>query len=109
GTTGMGWFVRGEYQHTSSQNVGAETNQNPQSIQSAYDLVNARAGITGNDEQWEVAVFGKNLFDKGYCQTVFNQPIGTTLGLVDPATLGGMQRCVLGSPRTFGLEASIRF
>jgi len=109
GATGLGWFLRGEYQHTSSQNVGAETNQNPQSIQSAYDLVNARFGITGIDDRWEVAVFGRNLTDKGYCQTVFNQPIGTTLGLVDPATGGGMQRCVLGAPRTFGLEAGFNF
>jgi len=107
--SGLGWFIRGEYQHTSSQNVGAETNQNPQSIQSAYDLVNARVGITGSDDRWEVAAYTKNLTDKAFCQTIFNQPIGTTLGLVDPVTGGGMQRCVLGAPRTFGIEASFNF
>jgi iron complex outermembrane receptor protein len=107
--TSYGWYLRGEFQFVSSQNVGAETNQNPQSIQDGYELFNARLGITGNDEEWEVAVYGKNLGDKGYCQTVFNQPIGITLGLVDPATLGGMQRCVLGTPRTYGLEGVYRF
>lgn len=109
GDSGLGWFVRGEYQYVDDQNVGAETNQNPQSIQEAYDLVNARAGITGADATWEIAVFGKNITNEGYCQTIFNQPIGTTLGLVDPLTLGGMQRCVLGAPQTYGIEASYRF
>lgn len=109
GESGLGWYIRGEYQYVSSQNIGAETNRNPQSIQQAYDLVNARLAITGNEEQWEVAAFGKNLTDEGYCQTIFNQPIGTTLQLVDSASLGGMQRCVLGAPRTYGVEAVYRF
>ena len=109
GDTDFGWYLRGEYQHIGSQNIGAETNQNPQSIQNSYDLINARAGFTGSDEQWEIAVFGRNLTDKGYCQTIFNQPIGITLGLVDPATLGGMQRCVVGAPRSYGLEGLYRF
>ena len=104
-----GWYLRGEFQHVSSQNIGAETNQNPQSIQAAYSTVNARGGITGGGENWEFAAFAKNITNEGYCQTVFNQPIGITLGLVDPATLGGMQRCVVGSPRTYGVEAIYRF
>jgi iron complex outermembrane receptor protein len=109
GDNGLGWFVRGEYQYVDEQNVGAETNQNPQSIQPSYDLVNIRAGLTGTTENWEVSVFGKNITDEGYCQTIFNQPIGTTLGLVDATTGGGMQRCVLGTPKTYGVEASYRF
>jgi len=106
---GLGWYVRAEYQYVADQNVGAETNQNPQSRQESYSLVNARGGITTADEKWELALFARNIADKGYCQTVFNQPIGTTLGLVDPATGGGMQRCVLGPPRTYGVEAVFRF
>ena len=108
GASELGWFVRGEYQYVDDQNIGAETNQNPQSIQSAYDLLNARIGITGA-ETWEMAGFVKNITDEGYCQTIFNQPIGTTLGLVDPVTLGGMQRCVAAPPRTFGVEGTYRF
>ncbi len=107
--SGLGWFIRGEYQFVDDQNVGAETNQNPQSMQKGYSLVNARAGITGQSEKWELALFVKNATDKGYCQTIFNQPIGTTLGLVDSTTGGGMQRCVLGTPRTFGVEATYSF
>ncbi len=110
--TPYGWYLRGEFQHISSQNIGAETNQNPQSIQNGYELVNARAGITGPDDQWEIAAFARNLTNEGYCQTIFNQPIGTTIGLIDDdpgGTLGGMQRCILGTPRTYGIEALFRF
>ena len=107
--TDLNWFVRGEYQYIGDQNVGAETNQNPQSVQPAYSLINSRIGLRGDGYKWEVAAYVKNATDKGYCQTIYNQPIGTTLGLVDPVTGGGMQRCVLGQPRTFGLEAAYRF
>ncbi len=105
----MSWFVRGEYQFVDDQNVGAETNSNPQSIQKAYDLVNARIGLRGADARWELSAYIRNAFDQEYCQTIFNQPIGTTLGLVDPVSLGGMQRCVLGTPQTYGIEAAYRF
>jgi iron complex outermembrane receptor protein len=107
--TTMSWFARGEYNFVGDQNVGAETNQNPQSVQDSYDLFNARLGVRGSGEKWELSAFIRNAFDEEYCQTVFNQPIGTTLGLVDPVTLGGMQRCVLGAPRTFGVEAAYRY
>lgn len=107
--TNLGWFIRGEFQYTDDQNLGAETNQNPQSLQKSYEVFNARAGIRGVNDGWELSAFVKNIGDEEYCQTVFNQPIGTTLGLVDPVTLGGLQRCVLGAPRTWGVEAAYRF
>jgi outer membrane receptor protein involved in Fe transport len=109
GATNWNWFARGEFSHISEQNIGAETNQNPQSVQEAYSLFNGRAGFRSMDEKWEISGFVRNATDEGYCQTIFNQPIGTTLGLVDPVSQGGMQRCVLGSPRTYGVEAVYRF
>jgi iron complex outermembrane receptor protein len=108
-TTNVNWFVRGEYQFIDDQNVGAETNQNPQTIQEGYDLVNARFGLRGPADKWEVSLFVRNATDEAYCQTMINQPIGTTLFLVDPVTLGGMQRCMLGPPRIWGIEAALTF
>ncbi len=108
----LDWYVRGEFQYVSSQNVGAETNNNPQSVQSGYETVNARLGVRSQGAGWELSAFVRNVFDEGYCQAIFNQPIGTTLGLVDPNTgggMGGMQRCVLGTPRTYAIEAAYRF
>jgi len=105
----LGWYLRLEHQYVSAQNIGAETNNNPQTVQDDYQLMNLRFGIRSRNDKWDVAMFARNVFDKGYCQTIYNQPVGTTLGLVDPATGGGMQRCVMGEPRTWGIEASYSF
>ena len=106
---GLGWFVRGEYQYVAGQNVGVDTNQAPQTRQPGYDIVNARFGLRGADDGWELSAFVRNAFDRDYCQVIFIQPLATTLNLVDPATGGGMQRCVLGTPRVWGVEAAYRF
>ena len=106
---GLGWFVRGEYQYNAEQNVGADTNQAPQTIQPGYDIVNARLGLRGANDGWEISSFVRNVFDQDYCQVIFIQALATTLNLVDPATGGGMQRCVVGAPRTWGVEAAYRF
>ncbi|MYH70241.1 MAG: TonB-dependent receptor [Gammaproteobacteria bacterium] len=106
---GLGWFVRGEYQYVSGQNVGADTNQAPQTMQPGYDIVNARLGLRGADDGWEISGFVRNVFDQDYCQVIFIQALATTLSLVDPVTGGGMQRCVVGAPRVWGVEASYRF
>ena len=106
---GLGWFVRGEYQYVSEQNVGVDTNQASQTIQPGYDIVNARLGLRGADDGWEISGFVHNAFDQDYCQVIFIQPLATTLNLVDPVTGGGMQRCVVGTPRVWGVEASYRF
>lgn len=107
--SGIGWFIRGEYQYTAAQNIGGDTNQGPQSIQPGYDIVNARLGLRSLTAGWELSTFVRNAFDEGYCQVIFIQPLATTAGLVDPATGGGMHRCVLGAPRTWGVEAAYRF
>ncbi len=106
---GLGWFVRGEYQYISEQNVGADTNQAAQTVQPGYDIVNARLGLRGADDGWEISGFVHNVFDQDYCQVVFIQALATTLSLVDPVTGGGMQRCVVGAPRIWGVEAAYRF
>ena len=106
---GLGWFVRGEYQYVSGQNVGADTNQAPQTMQPGYDIVNARLGLRGADDGWEISGFVHNAFGQDYCQVIFIQALATTLNLVDPVTGGGMQRCVVGAPRVWGVEASYRF
>ena len=106
---GLGWFVRGEYQYVSEQNVGADTNQALQTMQPGYDIVNARLGLRGADDGWEISGFVRNVFDQDYCQVIFIQALATTLNLVDPVTGGGMQRCVVGAPRVWGVEASYRF
>lgn len=103
------WFVRGEYQFMDDQNVGADTNQNPDSMQGNYNLFNGGAGVRGQNGDWEVSVFVKNIFDEEYCQTKYSQPLVGSLGLTDPTTGQGAQRCSLGEPRTWSLVGSFLF
>ena len=103
------WFVRGEYQYMDDQNVGADTNQNPDTLQSNYSLFNGGAGVRGQNGDWEVSVFVKNIFDEDYCQTKYVQPLVGSLGLTDTTTGQGAQRCSLGEPRTWSLVGSVLF
>lgn len=62
-----------------------------------YDLVNARLSFTSPGEKWEIAAFGKNLTDEAYEQA-------TTVSGINAGTL-----VLFGPPRTYGVEARIRF
>ena len=103
------WFIRGEYQYMDDQNVGADTNQNPDSMQSSYNLFNGGAGVRSQTGDWEVSLFVKNIFDEEYCQTKYSQPLVSSLGLTDTTTGQGAQRCSLGEPRTWSLVGSFLF
>ncbi|MEM6747053.1 MAG: TonB-dependent receptor [Pseudomonadota bacterium] len=105
--TNLEYFVRGESQFIGEQNLGANTNNNPQSIQDAYSLFNARVGIASADGDWRLTFWGRNLADKGYCTAIFDQPFGGQLnGTINLQT---PQRCVVGAPRTYGVELSLNF
>ena len=101
---GVRWFARGEWTYTGEQNVGASSNNNPQSVQEGYSLFNAGLGLSADTQTWSVEIFGRNLSDEGYCSVIFDQTVGDVLGAVDPANGVGVQRCVLGAPRTFGVQ-----
>ncbi len=103
------WFIRGEYQYMDDQNVGADTNQNPDSMQSSYNLFNGGAGVRSQTGDWEVSVFVKNIFNEEYCQTKYAQPLVGSLGLTDTTTGQGAQRCSLGEPQTWSLVGSFLF
>ena len=107
GVKDLSYFMRGEMQYIGEQNVGANTNNNPQTIQGAYTLFNARVGLAAEDNRWRLTVWGKNLTNEGYCTAIFNQPFGGPLG--GTANLQTPQRCVVGAPRTYGAELSVKF
>jgi iron complex outermembrane receptor protein len=103
------WFAGGSWQFTDSQNIGLVSNNNPQSVQPAYALLNARAGVRQSSGKWELTLFGNNLANRGYCLAIGDQPLGATLGAVDAARHAMVQRCVLGAPRTWNLRLRRRF
>lgn len=106
------WFVRGEYQFVDDQNVGADTNQDPDTMQGNYNLFNGGAGVRSQNGDWEVQIFVKNIFDEEYCQTKYSQPLVGSLGLADTTGMEGYRgakRCSLGEPRTWSLTGSFLF
>jgi iron complex outermembrane receptor protein len=105
---GVEYFLRGESQYIGEQNVGSSTNQDPQTIQDAYSLFNARIGLRSSDERWEVNLFGRNLTDEGYCVNFFEQPFGSQIGATNAATNTTAQRCAVGDPLTWGVQLRLR-
>lgn len=104
GSGGLEWFLRPEYTYIGEQNIGANTNLNPQSIQDGYALLNLRFGLAAADGRWQVTAYGKNLSDEGYCEVNYDQPLGGPFGGIDPVANTVPQRCSLGSPRTYGVS-----
>jgi iron complex outermembrane receptor protein len=105
----MEWFVGGSLSWVDEQNVGASSNNNPQSLQESYSIVNMRAGIRSASGDWDVTLFGNNITDEGYCQTIFDQGFGGPLGAVDPVNNTSVQRCALGAPSTWAVKGNYRF
>ena len=64
----------------------------------AYQMVNARIGLMGNENEWGVALFVNNLFD-----TVAINGIGSS------SNTGGFTTVNSSPPRTIGLNLSRRF
>jgi iron complex outermembrane receptor protein len=104
GSSNVEWFLRPEYTYLGEQNIGANTNLNPQSIQDSYGLVNLRLGLAAVDGRWQVTAYGKNLSDEGFCEVIFDQPLGEQLNGVNPVANTVPQRCSLSSPRTYGVS-----
>ena len=102
GRSDLEFFIRPELTYVGEQNIGANTNNNPQSIQDSYALWNLRLGLGPSNNRWQVAVVGRNLSDEGYCEVMFDQPLGAQFGAVNAAANTVTQRCVVGAPRTIG-------
>jgi iron complex outermembrane recepter protein len=111
GQSGIGWSLNGNVAFVSDQNVGQVIDANPQTEQDGYALLGARfALLDDRDDRWEVALFGNNLANKGYCINTFYQVLDGAFGLrngVFPGSTG--VRCSLAPPRTYGVAATLRF
>ena len=105
----MQWFVGGSWSWYDEQNVGTSSNNNPQSMQDSYSLVNARVGLRSASGNWDVTLFGNNLTDEDFCASIFEQAFGGPLGAIDPVNNTSVMRCNLGAPTTWAVRASFRF
>ena len=106
---GLQWFVGTSWSWLDEQNVGTSSNNDPQAMQDAYSIVNARLGLRSASGDWEVALFGNNLTEEDFCQTIFDQAFGAPIGAVNPVNNTSVMRCNLGAPTTWALRGSYRF
>ena len=106
-----GWrlLARSDLRFVSSQNLGSDSNNNPDAIEPAYQLLSARLGITTPSERLRIALFGENITDTGYCGLRVTQTAESLLGVRDPANNSTAIRCVVGSPRRYGVELGFSF
>jgi len=106
---GLQWFVGTSWSWLDKQNVGTSSNNDPQAMQDAYSIVNARLGLRSAAGDWEIALFGNNLTEEDFCQTIFDQAFGAPIGAVNPVNNTSVMRCNLGAPTTWALRGSYRF
>ena len=106
---GMEWFVGGSWSWVDEQNVGTSSNNNPQTVQDSYSLLNANVGLRSASGNWDVTLFGYNLTDEDYCGSMFNQAFGGPIGAEDAANSTSVQRCVLQAPQRWALRGAYRF
>jgi iron complex outermembrane receptor protein len=105
--TSLRWQLRGDVSYTSSQFMGSQIDESPLTLQPAYTLLGARFTLYGKDDKWSLALFGRNLTDKGYCTGRVYNPLDSAIGL---RYVGGTAiRCTVGAPRTIGIAASMNF
>lgn len=110
GNSGLGWSLNGNVSLTSDLNNGGVNDANPQTAQDGYALVGARFAINGPDDRWNVAVFGSNLTNQGYCSAQFYQVLDTAFGLRNGTFPGSTGvRCNVATPRTYGVSGTFRF
>jgi outer membrane receptor protein involved in Fe transport len=82
--------------YSSSYNTGSDLD--PQKLQGAYGLLNARLGLGRPDGKWTAEIWGANLANKGYYQVAFDAPY--QYHQID---------AFLADPRTFGITVRTTF
>ena len=82
--------------YSAEYNTGSDLD--PQKLQDAYTLVNARLGFGARDRAWMVEFWGQNLTDETYMQVGFDAPLQT-----------GSWNAFLGAPRTYGVTLRFKY
>jgi iron complex outermembrane receptor protein len=105
-SSGLRWFVSGSVNYQGSQYLDASLD--PRSHQDGYALYDGSIGITTEDADWRVSLWGKNLSNHEYFISEAAQTQGANVS-------GGGTRPVngfigwMGLPRTYGIEVNHRW
>ncbi|MCC7248374.1 MAG: TonB-dependent receptor [Lysobacter sp.] len=77
-------------------NTGSDLD--PQKLQDAYTLANARFEIGARNQRWNVELWSQNITDEEYIQVGFDAPLQT-----------GSWNAFLGAPRTYGVTFRVKY
>ena len=105
GDTGLDWYVNGDLSYTDSK--FQESTLDPRSFQPSVTLLGLRAGIS-SPKGWRISAYGKNLTDEAYFVQKTLQPLNAFISGGGTAQAQGFVGWY-APPRTYGIEASMKF
>jgi outer membrane receptor protein involved in Fe transport len=91
--------------YMSEFNTGSDLD--PEKMQDAYTVVNARIGIGPSDRSWSLELWGLNIFDKYYNQVGFDAPLQNLSP--QPNNPLNSFNAFPGAPATYGVTFRRRF
>ncbi len=106
-TQSIPWTLQTDVAFRSRSNIGTSVDNNPQTLNKGYALLNTRLTLGNRNQHWLFALFGENLTNKGYSTVAFYQTFDTVFALRTAGTTGVRQ--TIGNPRTFGASLTRRF
>lgn len=83
----------------------AAANLDPRTYQKGYAKLGARLALGQVDNQWEVALIGRNLTNRRILQTASAMPLATTI----TANAGNAYNGIVDRPRTIAVQVTGRF
>ena len=91
--------------YVSEYNTGSDLD--PEKMQGAYTVANARFGIGAQDQRWMLEFWGTNITDEEYVQVGFDGPLQN----VSPAPNNPFNtfNAFLGAPRMYGMTLRVRY
>ncbi|QIL21724.1 TonB-dependent receptor [Thermomonas sp. HDW16] len=91
--------------YMSEFNTGSDLD--PEKMQDAYTVVNARIGVGASDRSWALELWGLNIFNKYYNQVGFDAPLQNLSPLPNVAL--NSFNAFPGAPATYGITFRKRF
>ena len=86
-------------------NTGSDLD--PEKLQKAFTLLNARIAFGAKNDRWTVELWGQNLTDETYKQVGFDTPLQNFSSV--PGDPTASYSAFLGAPRTYGMTLRLKY
>jgi iron complex outermembrane receptor protein len=107
-----GWtgFASVNANYRTHYNTGSDLNINK--TQEAFALVNGQIGVRSEDNMWELAIWGRNIFNEHYNVVAFNTAVqGASGPPISPVAVNSVNSAISvfpGEPAIYGVTLSAR-